>query len=59
MRNPREKRLHKNHQPLFLLKLIKSAVDRTIEISYMVNPKTKFNKSNNFSYAIVVVVEHP
>ncbi|MFS7968971.1 putative glucan 1,3-beta-glucosidase [Helianthus anomalus] len=30
-----------------------------IEISYMVNPKTEFNKSNNFSYSIVVVVEHP
>ncbi|XP_076916368.1 uncharacterized protein LOC143576060 isoform X2 [Bidens hawaiensis] len=38
---------------------IKSAVDRNTEITYMENPNTDFIKSNNFSYAIVVVGEHP
>ncbi|MFS7954082.1 putative glucan 1,3-beta-glucosidase [Helianthus anomalus] len=38
---------------------IKSAVDRNTEISYMENPNTDYIKSNNFSYAIVVVGEHP
>ncbi|KAI3824450.1 hypothetical protein L1987_05910 [Smallanthus sonchifolius] len=38
---------------------IKAAVDRNTEISYMENPKTDFIKSNKFSYAIVVVGEHP
>ncbi|KAI7745476.1 hypothetical protein M8C21_008781 [Ambrosia artemisiifolia] len=38
---------------------IKSAVDRNTDISYMENPNADFIKSNNFSYAIVVVGEHP
>lgn len=42
-----------------ILNGIKSAIDPTTEISYMENPKSEFIKSNNFSYAIVVVGEHP
>ncbi|KAI3681059.1 hypothetical protein L6452_35841 [Arctium lappa] len=42
-----------------ILNGIKSAVDPSTEISYMENPDSEFIKSNNFSYAIVVVGEHP
>ncbi|KAJ0873693.1 putative glucan 1,3-beta-glucosidase [Helianthus annuus] len=42
-----------------ILNGIKSAVDPITEITYMENPNTEYIKSNNFSYAIVVVGEHP
>ncbi|XP_071710151.1 uncharacterized protein [Rutidosis leptorrhynchoides] len=42
-----------------ILNGIKSALDPTTEISYMENPNAEFIKSNNFSYAIIVVGEHP
>lgn len=42
-----------------ILNGIKSTVDPTTEISYMENPNVEFMKSNDFSYAIVVVGEHP
>lgn len=42
-----------------ILNGIKSAVDPSTEISYMENPDIEFIKSNNFSYAIVVIGEHP
>nr|XP_043616971.1 beta-glucosidase BoGH3B-like [Erigeron canadensis] len=42
-----------------ILKGIKAAVDPSTEISYMENPNGDLVKSNNFSYAIVVVGEHP
>ncbi|KAL8257142.1 hypothetical protein R6Q59_029183 [Mikania micrantha] len=42
-----------------ILNGIKSAVDPNTEISYMEDPNPEFIKSNNFSYAIVVVGEHP
>ncbi|XP_024967047.1 uncharacterized protein LOC112506942 isoform X1 [Cynara cardunculus var. scolymus] len=42
-----------------ILNGIKSVVDPSTEISYMENPDSEFIKSKNFSYAIVVVGEHP
>ncbi|XP_071731378.1 uncharacterized protein [Rutidosis leptorrhynchoides] len=42
-----------------ILNGIKSALDPSTKISYMENPSSKFIKSNDFSYAIVVVGEHP
>lgn len=42
-----------------ILNGIKSAVDPSTEITYMENPNVEAIKSNNFSYAIVVVGEHP
>ncbi|KAF5802615.1 putative glucan 1,3-beta-glucosidase [Helianthus annuus] len=42
-----------------ILNGIKSVVDPITEITYMENPNTEFIKFNNFSYAIVVVGEHP
>ncbi|KAM1363236.1 hypothetical protein EV2_028937 [Malus domestica] len=42
-----------------ILGAIKSAVDSSTEVIYSENPDGNFVKSNNFSYAIVVVGEHP
>ncbi|KAI3758663.1 hypothetical protein L6452_06233 [Arctium lappa] len=42
-----------------ILNGIKSAVDPSTEISYMENPDNEFLEANNFSYAIVIVGEHP
>ncbi|KAL7607399.1 uncharacterized protein LOC111907753 isoform X1 [Lactuca sativa] len=42
-----------------ILNGIKSAIDPTSDVTYNENPNTEFIKSNNFSYAIVIVGEHP
>ncbi|XP_048428576.1 beta-glucosidase BoGH3B-like isoform X1 [Pyrus x bretschneideri] len=42
-----------------ILGAIKSAVDSSTEVIYNENPDGNFVKSNNFTYAIVVVGEHP
>ncbi|XP_022719954.1 uncharacterized protein LOC111277804 [Durio zibethinus] len=42
-----------------ILTAIKNTVDSSTEVMYKENPDTEFVKSNNFSYAIVVVGEHP
>ncbi|KAL4583229.1 hypothetical protein LXL04_007796 [Taraxacum kok-saghyz] len=42
-----------------ILNGIKSAIGPTSDVTYMENPDTEFLKSNNFSYAIVIVGEHP
>ncbi|OIV90072.1 hypothetical protein TanjilG_01526 [Lupinus angustifolius] len=42
-----------------ILSAIKNTVDRDTEIVYKENPDLDYVKSNDFSYAIVVVGEHP
>ncbi|KAJ4970923.1 hypothetical protein NE237_004022 [Protea cynaroides] len=42
-----------------ILKAIKDTVDPSTEVIFNQNPDTDFVKSNGFSYAIVVVGEHP
>ncbi|GMI65066.1 hypothetical protein like AT5G20950 [Hibiscus trionum] len=42
-----------------ILTAIKNTVDPSTEVVYNENPDAEFVKSNNFSYAIVVVGEHP
>ncbi|XP_044470525.1 beta-glucosidase BoGH3B-like isoform X1 [Mangifera indica] len=42
-----------------ILTAIKNTVDQQTEVVFEENPDAKFVKSNNFSYAIVVVGEHP
>ncbi|KAL2900884.1 Lysosomal beta glucosidase [Bienertia sinuspersici] len=42
-----------------ILKAIKKTVDPKTEVVYEENPESKYIKSNKFSYAIVVVGEHP
>lgn len=42
-----------------ILNAIKNTVDQQTEVVYQENPDANFVKSNNFSYAIVVVGEHP
>lgn len=42
-----------------ILTAIKNTVDPKTEVVYQQNPDTNFVKSNKFSYAIVVVGEHP
>ncbi|KAK2972150.1 hypothetical protein RJ640_018218 [Escallonia rubra] len=42
-----------------ILSAIKSTVDPGTEVIYQENPSSDFVKSNKFSYAIVVVGEHP
>ncbi|KAL4352566.1 hypothetical protein GQ457_06G017110 [Hibiscus cannabinus] len=42
-----------------ILTAIKNTVDPSTEVVYNENPDVEFVKSNNFSYAIVVVGEHP
>uniref|UniRef100_A0A2N9F5Q3 Glycoside hydrolase family 3 N-terminal domain-containing protein n=1 Tax=Fagus sylvatica TaxID=28930 RepID=A0A2N9F5Q3_FAGSY len=42
-----------------ILSAITTAVDSSTEVVYSENPDGDFVKSNNFSYAIVVVGEHP
>ncbi|KAK3034302.1 hypothetical protein RJ639_032642 [Escallonia herrerae] len=42
-----------------ILTAIKNTVDQETEVVYQENPNAKFVKSNKFSYAIVVVGEHP
>ncbi|XP_077247685.1 uncharacterized protein LOC143887499 [Tasmannia lanceolata] len=41
-----------------ILKAIKSTVDSATEVVYSENPNAEFVKTNDFSYAIVVVGEH-
>ncbi|CAL0321616.1 unnamed protein product [Lupinus luteus] len=42
-----------------ILSAIKNTVDKDTEVVYKENPDLNYVKSNNFSYAIVVVGEHP
>ena len=42
-----------------ILTAIKSTVDKDTQVIYKENPDSDFVKSNDFSYAIVVVGEHP
>ncbi|XP_044481657.1 beta-glucosidase BoGH3B-like [Mangifera indica] len=42
-----------------ILTAIENTVDRQTEVVFEENPKANFVKSNNFSYAIVVVGEYP
>ncbi|KAK4852153.1 hypothetical protein QYF36_021489 [Acer negundo] len=42
-----------------ILTAIKNTVDPQTEVVYVENPDSNYVKSNNFSYAIVVVGEHP
>ncbi|KAL8227119.1 hypothetical protein R6Q57_016951 [Mikania cordata] len=42
-----------------ILSAIKNTVDPTTEVVYQENPTPEFIKSNNFSYAIVVMGEYP
>ncbi|XP_040960035.1 beta-glucosidase BoGH3B isoform X2 [Gossypium hirsutum] len=42
-----------------ILAAIKNTVDPSTNVVYKENPNAEFVKSNNFSYAIVVVGEHP
>lgn len=42
-----------------ILTAIKSTVDPTTKVTYNENPDAEFIRSNDFSYAIVVVGEHP
>ncbi|KAK8546479.1 hypothetical protein V6N12_027261 [Hibiscus sabdariffa] len=42
-----------------ILTAIKNTVDSSTNVVYAENPDTEFIKSNNFSYAIVVVGEYP
>lgn len=42
-----------------ILSAIKSTVDQSTEVIYNDNPDSNFVKSSNFSFAIVVVGEHP
>ncbi|WCJ43604.1 Glycosyl hydrolase family protein [Euphorbia peplus] len=42
-----------------ILKAIKSTVGKNTKVVYQENPDSTFVKSNKFSYAIVVVGEHP
>ncbi|KAH9728507.1 glycosyl hydrolase family protein [Citrus sinensis] len=42
-----------------ILNAIKNTVDQQTEVVYQENPDANFVKSNNFSFAIVVVGEHP
>ncbi|WCJ25448.1 Glycosyl hydrolase family protein [Euphorbia peplus] len=42
-----------------ILKAIKNTIDKNTEVVYQENPDANFLKSNKFSYAIVVVGEHP
>ena len=42
-----------------ILSAITTAVDPSTEVVYSKNPDADYVKSNNFSYAIVVVGEHP
>ncbi|KAK8994787.1 hypothetical protein V6N11_045858 [Hibiscus sabdariffa] len=42
-----------------ILTAIKNTVDSSTSVVYAENPDTEFIKSNNFSYAIVVVGEYP
>ncbi|KAK9042312.1 hypothetical protein V6N11_017389 [Hibiscus sabdariffa] len=42
-----------------ILAAIKNTVDSSTDVVYKENPDTEFVKSNDFSYAIVVVGEHP
>ncbi|KAK7267046.1 hypothetical protein RIF29_19710 [Crotalaria pallida] len=42
-----------------ILKAIKNTVDKDTEVVYQENPSSDYVKSNDFSYAIVVVGEHP
>ncbi|XP_044498557.1 beta-glucosidase BoGH3B-like [Mangifera indica] len=42
-----------------ILTAIKNTVDQQTEVVFAENPDVNFVKSNNFSYAIVVVGEHP
>ncbi|XWS42697.1 hypothetical protein CRYUN_Cryun16bG0036300 [Craigia yunnanensis] len=42
-----------------ILTAIKNTVDSSTNVVYKENPDTEFVKSNDFSYAIVVVGEHP
>ncbi|XP_065852658.1 uncharacterized protein [Euphorbia lathyris] len=42
-----------------ILKAINNTIDTNTQVVYQENPDTNFVKSNEFSYAIVVVGEHP
>ncbi|XVF30776.1 hypothetical protein REPUB_Repub16aG0087800 [Reevesia pubescens] len=42
-----------------ILSAIKNTVDSSTDVVYKENPDTEFVESNDFSYAIVVVGEHP
>ncbi|GMG99509.1 hypothetical protein Nepgr_001349 [Nepenthes gracilis] len=42
-----------------ILQAVKSAIDPTTDVVYSENPDAEFVRSNEFSYAIVVVGEHP
>ncbi|KAF5183122.1 Beta-glucosidase bogh3b [Thalictrum thalictroides] len=42
-----------------ILSAIKAAVDPSTQVIYNENPDADFVKSNNFSYSVVVVGEHP
>lgn len=42
-----------------ILSAIKNTIDQDTEVVYKENPDLDYVKSNNFSYAIVVVGEHP
>ncbi|KAF9613844.1 hypothetical protein IFM89_012392 [Coptis chinensis] len=42
-----------------ILSAITAAVDPSTQVVYIENPDADFAKSNNFSYAVVVVGEHP
>ncbi|XP_017977554.1 PREDICTED: beta-glucosidase BoGH3B isoform X2 [Theobroma cacao] len=42
-----------------ILTAVKNTVDSSTKVVYKKNPDTEFVKSNDFSYAIVVVGEHP